>query len=94
VPYRPVVAPNDNEAIAALVLGILSLFCCPVLGPIAIVLGTRSRQRIESSAGALAGSGLAIAGLVLGIVGTVFLGLGIVYVLIAILGALAVHALD
>ncbi|HLH67625.1 MAG TPA: DUF4190 domain-containing protein [Candidatus Dormibacteraeota bacterium] len=89
VPYPSLAAPTDNEAIAALVLGILSCLCCAILGPVAIVLGSRSRQRIASSQGMLAGSGLAVAGLVLGSVGTVFLGLEILYVLVVALAAFA-----
>ncbi|HZT66057.1 MAG TPA: DUF4190 domain-containing protein [Acidimicrobiales bacterium] len=87
-------ASTDNEAITALVLGILSLLCCAILGPVAIVLGRRSRRRIESSGGALSGLGLAIAGMVLGIIGTLFLALGVVYILIVALGALVAHAVS
>ncbi len=65
---------TDGLAIAALVLGILSLPCSMVcgglvLGPPAAILGFISRQRIASSGGAVGGGTLATVGLVLGILG-------------------------
>lgn len=65
--------PNDGQATLALVLGIISVFCCPVLGPVALFIGNASRQRIQASGGTLGGGGLATAGFVLGIIGTIFL---------------------
>jgi Domain of unknown function (DUF4190) len=65
--------PNDGQATLALVLGIISVFCCPVLGPVALFIGNASRQRVQASGGTLGGGGLATAGLVLGIIGTIFL---------------------
>jgi hypothetical protein len=71
---------TDGLAIAALVVGILSIFCdlfCLgiVLGPTAAIMGFISRQRIQSSGGAVGGGTLAMVGLVLGVVGFV-LGVG------------------
>ncbi len=67
---------TDGLAIASLVIGILSLVCSIgclgiVLGPTAAIMGFISRQRINSSGGALGGGTLAVVGLVLGIVGFV-----------------------
>src|ERR1700674_4875524 len=67
---------TDGLAIASLVIGILSLVCAIgclgiVLGPTAAIMGFISRQRINSSGGALGGGTLAVVGLVLGIVGFV-----------------------
>lgn len=67
---------TDGLAIASLVIGILSLVCAigclgVVLGPTAAIMGFISRQRINSSGGALGGGTLAVVGLVLGIVGFV-----------------------
>lgn len=67
---------TDGLAIAALIVGIVSIFCdlfCLgiLLGPTAAIMGFISRQRIQTSGGALGGGGLAIAGLVLGVVGFV-----------------------
>jgi hypothetical protein len=65
---------TDGLAIAALIIGILSLVCSficlgVVLGPTAAIMGFISRQRIATSAGALGGGALATVGLVLGIIG-------------------------
>jgi hypothetical protein len=67
---------TDGLAIASLVIGILAIVCSVgclgiVLGPTAAIMGFISRQRINSSGGALGGSTLAIVGLVLGIIGFV-----------------------
>jgi Domain of unknown function (DUF4190) len=67
---------SDGLAIAALIVGILSLVCSficlgVVLGPAAAIMGFISRQRIATSGGALGGGTLAVIGLVLGIIGFV-----------------------
>ena len=67
---------NDGLAVAALIVGILSLVCTLgclgiVLGPAAAIMGFISRQRIATSGGALGGGTIAVIGLVLGIVGFV-----------------------
>jgi Domain of unknown function (DUF4190) len=67
---------SDGLAIAALIVGILSLVCSFIclgvfLGPAAAIMGFISRQRIATSGGALGGGTLAVIGLVLGIVGFV-----------------------
>jgi hypothetical protein len=63
---------KSGKAIAALVLGILSLLA-PfgiVLGIIAIVLGSLARKEIQADAG-LEGDGMALAGIITGAVGSV-----------------------
>jgi len=62
--------PTDGQAIASLVLGIVSLiFCLNILTGIpAIILGHRSWSRIRASMGRMKGEGIALAGLVLGYV--------------------------
>jgi Domain of unknown function (DUF4190) len=67
---------TDGLAVAALIIGILSLVCSficlgVVLGPTAAIMGFISRQRIATSGGALGGGTMAIIGLVLGIIGFV-----------------------
>lgn len=67
---------TDGLAIAALVIGILSLVCSlgclgVALGPTAAVMGYVSRQRIATSGGAVGGGTLALVGLILGVVGFV-----------------------
>jgi hypothetical protein len=70
-------ARNSSKAVAALVIGIVSVllgFCCAVLGLVgivAIVLGRSARKEIALSGGALSGDGMARAGVILGIIGSV-----------------------
>lgn len=63
---------TDGLATAALIFGLLALFC--VLGPLAgipaIICGHLSGKRISASGGTLGGSGVALAGFILGCVGT------------------------
>jgi hypothetical protein len=80
--------PNDNQATLALVLGIISVFCCPILGPVALFIGNSSRQRVQASGGTLGGGGLATAGLILGIIGTIFLVFGVITIVVAVLNGL------
>jgi len=67
---------TDGLAIAALVIGIVSIVCSIgclgiVLGPTAAIMGFISRQRIATSGGAIGGGSLALVGLILGVVGFV-----------------------
>lgn len=78
---------TDGLAIASLVIGIISLVCSigclgVVLGPTAAIMGFISRQRINSSGGALGGGTLAVVGLVLGIIGFVA-SVGVFFVFIS-----------
>jgi hypothetical protein len=92
--YGGVLAPpNDSQATTALVLGILSVVCCSILGPVAIFIGNASRRRIQASGGTLGGGGLATAGFVLGIIGTVFLVIGVIWVIVAVISAASNSAL-
>jgi Domain of unknown function (DUF4190) len=62
---------TSGKAIAALVLGIVSIFAFGfIAGLIAIILGVLARKEIDADP-SLGGRGLATAGLVLGIVGVV-----------------------
>ena len=69
---HPVAPPNASNAVTSLVLGILGIVLCPLLGPIAWVLGRNGEQEIDASGGAVGGRGMATAGKVLGMVGTFF----------------------
>ena len=71
MPYEPPAVPaNNSKATAAMIVGILSLFCCGVvLGVGAIVLGLLARNEISASGGTQGGSGMALAGIILGAVG-------------------------
>ncbi|TMC08910.1 MAG: DUF4190 domain-containing protein [Chloroflexi bacterium] len=80
--------PNDSQATLSLVLGIISVFCCPILGPVALFIGNASRQRVQASGGTLGGGGLATAGLILGIIGTIFLVFGVISVVVGVANGL------
>jgi hypothetical protein len=68
-----------DGAVKALVLGIVSLFCCGIIiGPIAIYEGTQVRYRVRTSNGRLDGDGFGIAAIVLGIIATLFSVIGII----------------
>jgi thiol:disulfide interchange protein len=79
---------TSGSAIAALVLGILSIVAClgPFTGIPAMIVGRRASRDIETSDGRLEGSGLATAGFVTGLIGTL---LGVLAIL-AIVGLFAV----
>jgi hypothetical protein len=78
VPISPLPPQAGNSAMAvwAMVLGILSILCCAILGPVAIVLGAVSLSNLKSHP-ELKGRGFAITGIVLGIV-SLLLVLGLI----------------
>jgi hypothetical protein len=86
-PPPPMGAPgmprNSGKAVAALVLGIVSI-CIPlvgiVTGVIAIILGILGMKEVDRSNGMLKGKGMAIAGLVMGIIALVGYILYIIFV--------------
>jgi Domain of unknown function (DUF4190) len=90
-PYAPP-APTQSKAVAAMVVGIVSLvlacgYGVGLLGsPVAWWLGSSSMREIDASQGRLSGRGMAQAGRILGIVGTVLL----VLLVVGVLGLLAV----
>jgi uncharacterized protein DUF4190 len=64
---------TSSQAVTALVLGILSLVCCPILGPIAWYMGSQERRAIREGRAPLSGEGLALAGIVTGVLGTLYM---------------------
>jgi len=98
-PFYPYGAPpgppaplgkSDSRAIAALVLGVMSVTCLGLFAGIpAIVIGAMSRKEIDRSQGTLTGRGMAAAGIVAGLFGT---GLSLVVMVALLAGVLeAVH---
>lgn len=89
-PGGPPVVPGETpgKATAALILGLLGLFLCPlILSPLAIIYGNQGKAEIDANPG-LGGRGLAQAGVVLGWVGVAFLVVMIVvFVLLALSGS-------
>jgi hypothetical protein len=68
-------APGAKQA---LILGIVSLFCCGILlGPYAIVQANKAKQAIAMDP-SLTGGGMATAGMVLGIIALVLNIIGLV----------------
>ena len=92
-PGYPVQQPNEGMAVAAMVIGIVSLvlacgYGVGLLGsPVAMIMGRVSMNRIDRSNGQLGGRGMAQAGFILGIVGTVLLALAIIAVVVIIVAA-------
>jgi hypothetical protein len=81
---------TDGLAVAALVIGILSVVCffiCLgiVLGPTAAIMGFISRQRIGASGGTLGGGALALIGLILGVAGFI---VSVIWFFLAVSGTL------
>ena len=68
----------SKEATNALVLAIVSLFCCPIiLGPMAIVRANNARAAMQMT-GNMAGYPVAITALIIGIISTVLGVLGVI----------------
>ncbi len=74
--------PTNNNAVLALVLGLVSLLVCQIVGPVAVVIGQRARREIARTGEQ--GDGMALAGVITGAISTVILALGVV-ALIAII---------
>jgi hypothetical protein len=89
----PVGSSQSSQATTALVLGIVSIVCCQILGPVAWFLGHQELQKIRNRQSSAAGEGFAKAGMILGIVGTVLLVLTLFWFIfaggIAMIGALS-----
>lgn len=80
-PAPPARASASNQAITALVLGILGLICCSLVAPVAWYLGQSEGRAIREGRAPAAGEGLATAGKILGIVGTILLFFGLLWML-------------
>lgn len=75
-------AERDAGATRAAVLGALSL-PFGILGPFAIVSGSRSLHRIRGSGGTLSGEVSALFGLAAGVIATVLLVVGLAWFLLS-----------
>ncbi|MCU0240025.1 MAG: DUF4190 domain-containing protein [Pyrinomonadaceae bacterium] len=87
-PFQPpaVVSQGQNQtlAIVSLVLGILSIVCCQLTGPVAIVTGWMAKNKADENPGEFGGRGLALAGFITGIIGSILLVLVIIYYIFVI----------
>jgi hypothetical protein len=74
MPYQQRETPG--EAVAALVLGIVSIAICPFIGwlpgGIALYLGTKAKRKADAYPAQVDGRGLALAGQITGAVGIAF----------------------
>jgi len=73
-----------------LVLGILSIIVLPLIGPFAWVIGARVKREMAAEPGRWSGEDLVGMGYVLGIVGTVICILAAAFVLLFLLGFIAI----
>ena len=83
---------NTPNPTVILVLGILSIVCCNILGPVAWIMGKNAHAQLESS-GMPSEANLAKIGMICGIVGTIFLVLGFIW-MIAFGGLAAISAMS
>ena len=72
---EPIIPKTSGMAIAALVLGILSIFTCLLTGIPSIICGIISLIKIEKSGGRITGKGFAISGIILPVVVLPFVAL-------------------
>lgn len=84
--------PRSSQATVTLILGILSVLCCYILGPVAWYLGKSDLDQIKAGQLSREDEGLAKAGMILGIIGTIFLVLALIWTIffggLAIVGGL------
>jgi hypothetical protein len=80
IPPQPQAQSASSQAITALVLGILSIVCCQIAGPIAWYIGNQELKAIQAGASPAAGESLAKAGKILGIIGTVLFVLWLLWI--------------
>ena len=72
---------GSSNATLILVLGILSIVCLPILGPVAWIMGNNALKELEQGFGDPNSRGLVVGGRILGIIGTVLLVLSCIYVI-------------
>jgi len=89
MPYGGVAQVSNSKATAALVLGIVGLFICPIIcSVIAIILGYSARNEIAASGGRMTGESNATAGIILGWIGLALAVItGTIWAIIAIVAA-------
>ena len=72
---------DHPQGTTILVLGILSILCCGILGPVAWVMGNNAIAEIDRNPAGYSNRGQVQAGRICGIVGTVLWVLGILVTL-------------
>lgn len=82
--------PEQSQATTVLVLGILSLVCLPILGPVAWVLGNQELRAIQDGRRDPGNRSTANAGKILGIIGTALILVVIAVIFFALLSVFIV----
>jgi hypothetical protein len=70
-----------------LILGILSIVCIQILGPVAWIMGNRAIREIDANPTAYTNRSTVNAGRICGIIGTVLFALSIIYVIFLLIAA-------
>ncbi len=65
-----------------LILGIVSIVCFQLVGPVAWVMGNRALREIDANPAGYSNRGTVNAGRICGIIGTIFLILGVVFTIL------------
>jgi hypothetical protein len=99
-PQPPVVPnnqpPRSSQATTILIIGIISIICCQIAGPIAWYLGRQELGKIRAGAVSTQDEGTAKAGMILGMISSILLMLALLWVIffggLAFLAALAGQA--
>jgi uncharacterized membrane protein YjgN (DUF898 family) len=81
VPPSAEVLPRSSNAVAILVLGILSLVVCAVMGPIAWYMGHGELARINAGLVSREDHGMVNAGYICGIIGSILMLITVVFVI-------------
>ncbi len=87
LPDQPIGQPVEHpHATTVLLLGVLSVFCCGALGPVAWAMGKRALDQIERSGGAFGGRSQVVVGYVLGVIGTILMVVVAIVFLLLLVG--------
>ncbi len=83
--------PRDHpRGVLILILGILSIVCVQLLGPVAWIMGNKAVAEIDANPTAYTNRGTVNAGRICGIIGTVLLVVGVVvWILLLVLGTMS-----
>jgi uncharacterized membrane protein YjgN (DUF898 family) len=80
--------PRDHpQGTLILILGILSLVCIQLLGPVAWIMGNKALREIDAAPGAYSNRSTVNAGRICGIISTVLLVIGVLWVIVLIIVA-------
>jgi hypothetical protein len=78
-PYATATPPASQQAVGALVVGIIGLVCCHFAAPVAWILGHNEGRAIREGRSSIGGEVYAKIGMILGIIGSIFLAIGLLW---------------